>query len=83
MKKTDTYIDIHDNTDFISNNQFIWTSEKDGYNHIYLIDYQKNIENQLTDGNWDVTEIYGYDEKPIKSFFKLLNLTLLKERFMH
>ena len=40
-----TYIDIHDNTSFINENEFIWTSEKDGYNHIYLINYamaQKN-----------------------------------------
>ena len=35
---SETYIDIHDNTVFINENQFLWTSEKDGYNHLYLID---------------------------------------------
>ena len=69
-EKNNTYIDIHDNTNFISNNQFIWTSEKNGYNHIYLIDYINNKEKQLTDGDWDVTEVYGYDKKNNKIFFQ-------------
>ena len=33
-EKDDTYIDIHDNLIFL-NNGFIWTSEKNGFNHIY------------------------------------------------
>ena len=30
------YIDITDDIQFLSNNQFVITSEKDGFNHIYL-----------------------------------------------
>ena len=42
-----TYIDIHDNTFFINENEFIWTSEKDGFNHIYLVNYSNNTEKKL------------------------------------
>ena len=65
-----TYIDIHDNTSFINENEFIWTSEKDGYNHIYLINYANGTEKQLTNGDWDVTEVYGYATKSKKIFFQ-------------
>ena len=65
-----TYIDIHDNTSFINENEFIWTSEKDGYNHIYLINYANGTEKQLTSGDWDVTEVYGYASQSKKIFFQ-------------
>ena len=69
-EESTTYIDIHDNTSFINENEFIWTSEKDGYNHIYLINYANGTEKQLTNGDWDVTEVYGYASKSKKIFFQ-------------
>ena len=69
-EKCTTYIDIHDNTSFINENEFIWTSEKDGYNHIYLINYANGTEKQLTSGDWDVTEVYGYTSQSKKIFFQ-------------
>lgn len=57
-----TYIDIHDNlTFFKDNNTYLWMSEKDGYNHIYLNTIDGK-EKQITTGNWDVIEIQGVDE---------------------
>ena len=58
------YIDITDNLYFLSNNEgFIFTSEKDGYNHIYYYDMQGHEISRLTKGKFDVTEVYGLDEK--------------------
>ena len=58
------YIDITDNLYFLSNDEgFIFTSEKDGYNHIYYYDMQGKEINRLTKGKFDVTEVYGVDEK--------------------
>ncbi|HUR30050.1 MAG TPA: S9 family peptidase, partial [Saprospiraceae bacterium] len=58
------YIDIHDNLTFLSEDEcFIWTSEKDGYNHIYLYGMDGSLKRQLTSGNWEVTSFYGVDEK--------------------
>ena len=69
-EKSETYIDIHDNLEFISNDEFIWTSEKDGYNHIYLINYKNNTETQLTTGKWEVTSSYGIDDKKNQLYFQ-------------
>ena len=65
-----TYIDIHDNTFFTNKDEFIWTSEKDGFNHIYLVNYSKNTERKLTSGKWDVTNVYGYNSKDQIIYFQ-------------
>jgi dipeptidyl-peptidase-4 len=57
------YIDITDDLYFLSNNQFIISSEKDGYNHIYLYDFNGKLVKQITSGKWDVVSIKGVDEK--------------------
>ncbi|NQY07613.1 MAG: S9 family peptidase, partial [Flavobacteriaceae bacterium] len=37
--------------------------EKDGYNHIYHYGSEGKLKTQVTKGNWEVTNYYGYDEK--------------------
>lgn len=69
-EKSSTYIDIHDNTNFLNENEFLWTSEKDGYNHIYIINYKEGTEQQLTKGNWDVTHLYGFDKNSKEIYFQ-------------
>ncbi|MBL4653197.1 MAG: alpha/beta fold hydrolase [Flavobacteriales bacterium] len=67
---TETYVDITDNLTFLDNEkQFIWTSEKDGYNHIYLYDLKGKLVNQITQGTWDVTSYKGYDESTNTIFY--------------
>ena len=63
------YIDIHDNLTFLKGgNHFIWTSEND-YNHIYLYKMDGTLQNQITFGNWEVTDFYGVDEERGKLFY--------------
>lgn len=64
-EKNDRYIaEVTDEyLTFLANGkQFIITSEKDGYNHLYLYDMNGKQVRQLTKGSWDVTEIAGIDE---------------------
>ncbi|WP_299525955.1 S9 family peptidase, partial [uncultured Lutibacter sp.] len=64
LNETDNaYIDIHDNLTFLKDNSFIWTSEKDGFNHIYYYSNEGKIINQITSGNWEVTNFYSVNEK--------------------
>ncbi len=57
------YVDIHDNLTFLTDNSFVWTSEKDGFNHIYHYSKEGKLINQVTKGNWEVTNFYGINEK--------------------
>lgn len=43
--------------------QFIWQSERDGYNHVYLYNRQGKLIRQLTKGPWLVTDVLGFDSK--------------------
>lgn len=64
------YIDVTDNLTFLKDNSFIWTSEKDGYNHIYHYTKDGDLINQVTKGNWEVTNYYGYDKKTNRIFYQ-------------
>ncbi|WP_297868908.1 S9 family peptidase [uncultured Flavobacterium sp.] len=62
-EKDAAYIDVTDNLTFLKDNSFIWTSEKDGFNHIYHYDKTGKLKKQITSGKWEVTNYYGFDEK--------------------
>lgn len=48
---------------FLPNNskQFIWISRKDGFRHIYLYNTAGKQLKQLTKGEWEVTDVIGFD----------------------
>ena len=71
LKEQDAaYVDITDNLTFLNDNSFIWTSEKDGFNHIYHYDKTGKLKNQITKGGWDVTAYYGFDANSGKVFYQ-------------
>ena len=62
-EKDKAYIDVTFNLTFLEDNSFIWTSELDGFNHIYHYAKDGKLINQVTKGNWEVTNYYGFNEK--------------------
>lgn len=56
---------------FVKNSpgQFIWQSNRDGWNHLYLYDANGNLIKQLTKGNWEVIEVKGFDIKGENLFY--------------
>ncbi|TVZ26815.1 dipeptidyl-peptidase-4 [Gillisia sp. Hel_I_86] len=64
------YVDITDNLTFLDDNSFIWTSEKDGYNHIYHYDKSGKLLNRITKGDWEVTDYYGFNPKTKRIYFQ-------------
>ncbi len=46
-----------------SNSKFVWQSERDGFNHLFLYDINKGYLGQLTKGEWVVTGNLGFDKK--------------------
>ena len=60
------YIDITDDWHFLEDGKrFLMTSERSGYNHIYLCNLDGTQAKQLTNGPWDVTKVYGFDGKEV------------------
>jgi len=64
-EKADTYVDLDycDDLYYLQNGeQFIFTSERSGYKHIYLYNMDGSLAQQVTDGNWEVTQLLGVTE---------------------
>ncbi|MEI6754926.1 MAG: S9 family peptidase [Paludibacter sp.] len=60
-----------DNIQFTSDNKYFFLlSEKDGYRHIYQYEINGILSKQLTKGNWDVTDFYGFDEIKQIAYFQ-------------
>ena len=49
--------------------QFIWQSERDGFNHLYLYNTDGKLLKQLTAGEWVVLSVEGFDAKGENLFF--------------
>lgn len=54
---------------FLSNG-FTYVSEQDGYAHIYLYSPTGVLQKQITQGNWDVTRLIGYDETTKNTYYE-------------
>ena len=68
-EKEDTYVNVHDNLRFLKDESFLWTSERDGYNHIYHYKADGTLKKQITEGNWEVTRFFGFQEKTKEVYY--------------
>lgn len=71
LEETDAaYVDVTNDLRFFEDDSFVWSSEKDGFNHLYLHDANGKERRQLTKGNWEVTSFYGLDTKTKTLYFQ-------------
>jgi dipeptidyl-peptidase-4 len=66
----DAYVEITDDLTFLADDSFIWTSENDGYKHIYLHSKSGDLVKQISKGDWEVTKYYGYDQKNDRIYYQ-------------
>jgi len=60
---SETWINLHDDLHFLDDMQaFVWSSERSGYRHLYLIGLDGEPIRPLTAGDWPVAELVGVDE---------------------
>lgn len=64
FEESDPYwINLSGNVDFLKDGKrFLWTSERDGFRHIYLYSNDGKEVKQLTHGDWEVNNIDAVDE---------------------
>ena len=74
------YIEINDHLTFLGNGkEFLLTSEKDGFRHIYLYDMSGKLVRQLTTGNFEVLALKGVDEKNGLVYFQSTEISPLNK----
>eukprot|EP01133_Synstelium_polycarpum_P013984 gene13984-16488_t len=70
-EKDDKYVEPLVPVLFLKNDpsKFIWQSNRDGWNHLYLYNTEGRMLRQLTQGAWEVLEVKGFDEKGERLFY--------------
>ena len=58
-----------------SNTQFVWQSERDGFNHLYLCDLSGKAVLQLSKGAMPVTDFYGFSADGQNCFYQVADET--------
>lgn len=65
-----TWVESPGDVFFVENSdQFLWPSDRNGYQHLYLYDTKGTLLRQLTSGNWDVDRVVGLDSQHRIAFF--------------
>lgn len=52
------------------NDQFVWQSERDGFNHLYLYDLNGKLLRRLSEGKFPVTAFYGFSANGEHCFYQ-------------
>ncbi len=58
-----------------SNDQFLWQSERDGFNHLYRYNLSDKAVTQVSRGAMPVTNFYGFDAKGANCFYQVADET--------
>ncbi len=62
-EKDPCWVGVSDDLIFLDKKeQFVWTSERSGYLHAYLFDYNGRLLYPLTAGEWELSALHGLDE---------------------
>ncbi|MDP2175429.1 MAG: S9 family peptidase [Bacteroidota bacterium] len=71
-ERDEKYIEPQHGLVFMPNesNKFIWQSEKDGFNHLYLYSTNGRLIKQLTKGKWIVTSLIGIEPSGNMVYFE-------------
>jgi dipeptidyl-peptidase-4 len=65
-----TWIEIRDDVRFLEkSDMFVWSSERDGFLHLYLYDMNGKLVRQLTQGKWPVDRLLAVDENAKTVYF--------------
>lgn len=59
----DKYLEINDELYFLADGSFVLLSDRDGWNHLYHVAANGKIKRQITNGDYNVTRLYGMDAK--------------------
>jgi dipeptidyl-peptidase-4 len=76
------WVNVSDDLRFLAaRNQFLWSSERDGFRHLYLYALDGTLVRQLTRGEWEVGEVSGVSEPKGEVYFTARAATTLEDHF--
>ncbi|MBY0065680.1 S9 family peptidase [Empedobacter falsenii] len=78
------YVEPQNELHFIpgKNNEFVWWSQRDGFMHLYRFNTEGKLLNQITKGDWIVTDLVGENAKK-KEFLIMTTKDSPKDRHLY
>ena len=61
-----------------NSDEFLWMSDRDGFRHLYRYDYDGNLINQVTDGEWEVTNVFAVNSDTETIFYESTEVSPLE-----
>ncbi len=82
-ENNDKYVEPEHGPIFVTGktDQFVWFSERDKWNHLYLYNTDGKLLKQITKGDWIVLDVEGFDEKGENLFFTSTKESPLETQF--
>lgn len=79
-EKSDKYVEPQHPLIFFPNSatDFIWQSQRTGFNHLFHYNLNSGLVAQLTKGDWEVTEFLGFNEKRKEIFYTSTQISPLE-----
>ena len=71
---------FNDGINFLGDGRILWTSERSGFRHIYLLDADGKLQKQLTDGDWQVDAIEAVDQEAGRVYFTATQASPLQKQ---
>ena len=65
-----TWVPLHNDLRFLKDGRFIWSSERSGFEHLYVASADGRTLKPLTSGNWPVDELLAVDEAAGTVYFR-------------
>jgi dipeptidyl-peptidase 4 len=63
------WVDVHDNPHWLKDGSFVWESARSGWKHLYHFAPDGKLIRQVTNGDWEVRNFYGVDERNGYAYF--------------
>jgi len=65
-----TWVPLHNSLRFLKDGRFLWSSERSGFQHLYVSSADGRSQTPLTTGNWPVDELLAVDEDAGTVYFR-------------
>lgn len=62
-ERSRTWVPLHDNLRFLKDGRILWSSERSGFEHLYLLSPDGRKARALTSGDWPVDGVLAVDEQ--------------------
>ncbi len=62
-ERSDKWLNLHGNLRFLASGDFLWASERSGFQHLYVYGADGKQKRQITDGEWMAEDVLAVDEQ--------------------